>query len=430
MIDRVTLGRVPAKHHTTLPIDGPGGAPHKGKRIAYEHCFTRKGFDSSYSILYQRHSPAREYPTKQSNLSWHTAEPSALEPLRRAHMVSTRLPSVGTWLESRTPVLVNPDIEVSFARPERNARYFTANGDGDEMLFFYKGSATLETPFGVQGVNELDYLWIPRSCPYRLVFNDLEEEKKRPHVQVVEAKKGWSVPNQFRNHAGQLTFDAPYSHRDFGRPTRLVDPENDALGTKEGPWTIITKRHDRLNERTMDHHPCDIVGWDGYVYPVTFPILQYQPKTGKVHLPPTIHITWSTPDAVMCSFVPRKVDYAEGAIPCPYPHSSVDCDEYLLYVRGNFTSRKGVSSGSISLHPAGLPHAPQPGSYEASIGSTETDELAVMIDTFKPLSPTRWALEVEDDKYMESWHPDRFDEAENESGKSRGPNGPGSSVSK
>lgn len=410
MIDRVTLGKVPQKHHTLLEIEGPGGARFNGSRIAYEHCFTRQGFDGAYSILYHRHSPARESETRQSSIAWRATEPLRLEPLRRMHLFSTKLPTGGDWLESRTPMLVNPDIIVSVARPDKNAPYFTANGDGDEMLFFYKGGAVLETPFGVQEVDELDYLWIPRSLPYRLTLKDPGEESH--HVLIVESQTGWNIPKQFRNPVGQLTFDAPYSHRDFGRPVKLVDPTDDAQGTAQGPWKIITKRHDRLTERTMDHHPCDIVGWDGYVYPATFPILKYQPKTGKVHLPPTIHITFSTAGAVLCSFVPRKVDYGKGAIPCPYPHSSVDCDEFILYVRGNFTSRKGVGPGSVSLHPAGLPHAPQPGSYQASIGSTHTDELAVMVDTFAPMTPTKWALEVEDDKYMESWSPDRFDEAD------------------
>ncbi len=409
MIDRVTMGKVPAKPHTLLKIDPPGGAAYNGDRIAYEHCFTRQGFDDAYSILYHRHSPAREVPTRPSMLTWRAEERSRLEPLRRVHLLSTKLPTGGSWLESRTPMLLGDDIVISVARPDKDAPYFTANGDGDEMLFFYKGGALVETPFGVQEANELDYLWIPRSCPYRLTFKDHKPGDGAHHVLVVESKGGWRVPGQFRNPAGQLTFDAPYSHRDFGRPTRLVDPAKDAQGSKS-PWTVVIKRMDRLTQRTLDHHPCDVVGWDGFVYPTTFPILNYQPKTGKVHLPPTIHITWSAPGAVMCSFVPRKVDYADGAIPCPYPHSSVDCDEFLLYVRGNFTSRKGVGPGSVSLHPAGLPHAPQPGSYQASIGSTETDELAVMIDTFRPLIPTSWALEVEDEKYMESWHPEKFDE--------------------
>lgn len=410
MIDRMTLGKVPAKHHTILRLDdGRGGAPHEGGRIAYEHCFTRQGFEDAYSILYHRHSPAREGPTKPSSLRWRLAEAMPERPLHRAHLRSAESPVGGTWMESRTPLLVNPDMELSVARPDRDAEYFSANSDGDELLFFFRGGATLETPFGVQEVSEYDYLWIPKACPYRLRFaNRPPKDGGAHHIIVMEGKGNFHVPKQFRNPAGQLTFDAPYSHRDFGRPDRLVTVD----GSEEGPWTIVVKRHGVLTERTLDTHPCDVVGWDGYVYPITFPILNYQPKTGKVHLPPTIHVTFGGRDAVVCSFVPRKVDYGKDAIPCPYPHSSVDCDEFLFYIEGHFTSRKGVGPGSISMHPAGMPHAPQPGAYESSIGSVAADELALMVDTFKPLSFTPYALEVEDPEYMASWSPDKFDAAE------------------
>lgn len=410
MIDRMTLGSIPPKHHRAHPIEGPGGVAHGDRRIAYEHCFTRKGFDDAYSILYQRHSPAREGRAEVSSVAWREAEPVTDGPLHRRHFLSGDTEAGGTWLESRTPLIVSPDVVAGTARPDTDEARFFANGDGDELLFFFKGGATLETPFGVQDVQELDYLWIPRACPYRLTFQGHEPEGGGAHhILWFEAPDGFRVPQQFRNPAGQLTFDAPYSHRDFGRPTRLVDVAADAQPVTDGAWTVTTKKHDRLTDRALDTHPCDVVGWDGYVYPVTFPILAYQPKTGKYHLPPTIHITFATRDAVVCSFVPRKVDYGEDAIPCPYPHSSVDCDEMLFYVQGHFTSRRGVGPGSISLHPSGLPHAPQPGAYERSIGTTETDELAVMMDTFKPMHPTRHALDVEDPDYMESWAPARFE---------------------
>lgn len=420
MIDRMTMGSIPAKHHTALPIEGGGGAHAKTGPIAYEHCFTRKGFDAAYSILYHRHSPARESVTTASGRAWRTENPAPLHPLRRAHFDGNAAPVGGDWVQSRVPMLTNRDVHISVARPDTDDGVFFANGDGDEMLFFFRGGATLETPFGVQEIAELDYVWIPRACPYRLTFDGHEAPANGRYVLIMEAPDGFAVPKQFRNPSGQLTMDAPYTHRDFGRPRALVDPKHDAQQST-GPWTIVTKRDGVLTERHLDTHPCDIIGWDGAVYPVTFPILKYQPKTGKTHLPPTIHITFATKGAVLCSFVPRKVDYGDGAIPCPYPHSSVDCDEFLFYVRGHFTSRKGVGPGSISLHPSGLPHAPQPGAYERSIGTTETDELAVMVDTFAPLRPTSFALDLEDQGYMASWSPERFDEAAAKSGRNGDP---------
>jgi homogentisate 1,2-dioxygenase len=214
-----------------------------------------------------------------------------------------------------------------------------------------------------------------------------------------EAKGGVNVPAQFRNPAGQLMMDAPYTHRDFVLPSGSTE--------HEGPRDLLVKRNGHTTHYVMEHSPMDVVGWDGFVYPWAFAIEKFQPKTGLVHLPPTIHMTFAARGFVVCSFVPRVTDTHPQAIPCPYPHSSVDCDEVLLYLRGNFTSRKGVGPGAISLHPAGIAHGPHPGAYEASIGSKRTDELAVMVDTFAPLSPTPQAANIEHAGYHESWSSDR-----------------------
>jgi homogentisate 1,2-dioxygenase len=229
-------------------------------------------------------------------------------------------------------------------------------------------------------------------------------EPRGPHVLWIECRTGLDIPDNFRNALGQLTMDAPYSHRDFRRPEALSKADRDD-SDDEGHFVVLNKRNDQYSERLLPHHPFDVVGWDGTNYPVAFNIHDYQPKTGLVHLPPPIHTTFLGGKGafVVCSFVPRKVDYHPQAIPCPYPHSSVDCDEVLWYVEGNFASRKGVGPGSISLHPAGIPHAPQPGRYEASFGSERTDEMAVMVDTFRPLKVTRWAAENEDPEYHRSW---------------------------
>jgi homogentisate 1,2-dioxygenase len=211
---------------------------------------------------------------------------------------------------------------------------------------------------------------------------------------------GMVIPDQFRNPVGQLRMDAPYTHRDFERPRGPIATPD---AVQDGPKEPIVKKGDRFTRYGLDRPPMDVIGWDGFVYPWAFAIEKYQPKTGLVHLPPTIHTTFAGPGVLVCSFVPRVTDTHPDAIPCPYPHSSVDCDEMILYLRGNFTSRRGVGPGAISLHPAGVAHGPHPGAYEASIGSKRTDELAVMIDTYAPLLPTAQAASLEDPAYHDSW---------------------------
>ena len=211
-----------------------------------------------------------------------------------------------------------------------------------------------------------------------------------------------SIPAAFRNPVGQLRMDAPYTHRDFVRPVGPIATPESPL---EGPRELIVKKQGTFTRYTLDTPAMDVVGWEGFVYPVALSIEKFQPKTGLVHLPPTVHATFEAPGLLVCSFVPRMLDTHPQAIPCPYPHSSVDCDEVILYLRGNFTSRRGVGPGAISLHPSGIAHGPHPGAYEASIGATRTDELAVMCDTFKPLAPTPQAANLEDRGYHESWLP-------------------------
>jgi homogentisate 1,2-dioxygenase len=237
---------------------------------------------------------------------------------------------------------------------------------------------------------------VQRNVPYRIVPDRPDAE-----LLVFEGRSEVRIPKQFRNPVGQLTMDAPYSHRDFRIPQELL--KYDAKKHGEAPFKLVVKKEDVLTTHEHAHFPYDVVGWDGYVYPVAFSINDYQPKTGLIHLPPTIHLTFAGQGFIICSFVPRIVDYHEKAIPCPYGHASVHCDEIIFYDQGNFTSRRGMSSGSISLHPAGIPHGPHPGAYEASVGTQRTSELAVMCDTFKPLIPTTVAREIEDTEYHTTW---------------------------
>jgi len=387
MIDRWTQGLLPAKPHTVFR-DPDGGA------LLYEECFTRLGFDGPYSILYHRHAPTDEVASEVSDRGFRL-EPAEGEPLplRRRLFDSGAVHAGGAMLDARCPILFNPDVTISVARPSLSDDAFVVNGDGDDVFFVERGAGSVQTPFGLLPFHPHDYVVVPKGCPHRFLF-DGEENR----IFGIECRQGFHVPAQFRNDAGQLKMDAAYTHRDFVRPVLEGRAAADAA-----PRTVYGKRHDAWTKRTLPASPLDVVGWDGYAYPVAFPISKFQPKTGMIHLPPTIHITFAAGGAVICSFVPRVTDTHENAIPCPYPHTSVDCDEVIFYVDGNFTSRRGVGNGSISLHPAGVSHGPHPGAYEASIGARRTEELAVMIDTFRPLAWTKAAEKIERGDYHDSW---------------------------
>ncbi|MDQ7088324.1 MAG: homogentisate 1,2-dioxygenase [Acidobacteriota bacterium] len=384
MIHRLQRGTVPPKPHTVFEVDGA---------LTYEHCFTRQGFDGSYSILYHRRPP--HWVAAAEDLGEHpgAGSPAAPGNLERRHYLSGKIPRGGSPFLCRRRILVNPDIAIWIAHPDQDDETLVANGDGDELVFVHRGSGRLDSPYGELAFDEQDYVYVPRGVPHRWRIDGPAE------LLIMEGLSYIDLPAQFRNAAGQLKMDAPYSHRDF-RPPRW--PEGGPT-TLAPPRRLVTKRRGRLSALEMSHDPFDVVGWDGMVWPFAFPIRAYQPRTGLVHLPPTIHITFAGAGFVICSFVPRVVDFHEKAIPCPYPHSSVDCDEVLFYVEGNFTSRKGIGPGSISYHPMGLPHGPHPGTYEASIGTRTTSEMAVMIDTFKPLDPTSHARSIEDPGYNTSW---------------------------
>ncbi len=384
MIHRTRRGQIPDKPHTVFEVDG---------RLAWEHCFTREGFEGPHTIMWHREPP--HWVEGEEDLGAHPglAETSWEGPLRRCHYLTGRMPAGGTPLLARRLLAANADIGVWIARPDRSEPTLVANAEADELTFVHSGSGRVECPLGVLGFGPKDYVYLPQGLPHRFVLDG------PAHLLVVECRSSLRVPRQYRCPEGQLTMYAPYTHHDFREPEF---PE-DGLSRLDAPRRLVVQRGGRLTGFDLRHDPFDVVGWDGQVWPFVFPILAFQPKTGQIHLAPTIHTTFAGSGYVVCSFVPRLVDFHERAIPCPYPHSSPDCDEILFYVEGNFTSRKGVGPGSVTLHPRGLPHGPHPGTYEASIGSTRTDELAVMVDTFKPLEPTRFALAAEDRGYNTSW---------------------------
>ena len=382
MIDRMQLGEVPAKPH--IAFRSPEGA------LRFEECLTRRGFDGEFSILYHEGPPMTDSligPATPGRWDRQPPIPTGHQPLRRRLLLGAKAP------EGFTPVLYNEDVTVSLFRLPREAESPDgfSNGDGDDLFFFYEGEGTLESPFGDLSIRERDYVCIPRGVVHRLRVS-------RPFEGILfELRGGLHLPREFRNPVGQLRMDAPFSHRDFARP--------EFKGPRPGPKRILVKKDDAFVERFPVASPFDVVGWDGTVWPFAFDILKYQPRTGLIHLPPTIHSTFAGRNALVCSFVPRVTDTHPDAIPCPYPHTSVDCDEVIYYVRGNFTSRKGVGPKAVSLHPAGVPHGPHPGAYERSIGTRSTDELAVMMDTFAPLRLTAQALALESPGYHDSWIP-------------------------
>ena len=393
MIDRQTVGLVPPKPHTILR-DAAGN-------LLYEEMHTRGGFGGPFTYFYHRYPVGshREVTETHRGFPSPIADETGRSPIRRRLYQSERVAAGGQLLDRRTPLLFNHDLAIYLARPTESDDAYFANGDADELWFVYEGSAKLESMCGWLEVKTGDYVWVPRSMIHRWHLT-----AKSLRMMCFEGAGGVMIPSDFRNPVGQLRMDAPYTHRDFVHPTGPIATIRDGIGyAAEGPNELFVKKGGRFGRYVFDRCPMDIVGWDGFVYPFAFAIDKYQPKTGLIHLPPTVHATFAGPGFLVCSFVPRVTDTHPDAIPCPYPHSSVDCDEVILYLSGNFTSRRGVGPGALSLHPSGIAHGPHPGAYEASIGSKRTDELAVMVDTFAPLLPTAQAINLEEPGYHDSW---------------------------
>jgi homogentisate 1,2-dioxygenase len=391
MLDRMLAGTVPAKPHTALR-DGAG-------HLRHEECLTRDGFDGPFTILYHQQRPHTQALAPAEH-GWTLPAPpvrapdrGAAPPLARRHYRSQDIPrhGAGAPVDARVPLLFNADVVISVLHPEITDPVYFANGDGDDLFFVLAGGGTLRSPLGDVRFGENDYLFVPRGLLHRFLLDPGPQ-----YWLSVECAAGFGLPRQWRNDVGQLRMDAPYSHRDFRRP-EFHGP------VEEGLRDLVVKRRGAFHGFRYEHSPLDVVGWDGAVYPWAFPILNFQPRAGLVHLPPTWHGTFAARGALICSFVPRPLDFHPQAVTCPYPHSSVSCDELIFYCRSDFISRRGIGPGSISLHPAGIQHGPHPGAYEESIGVRETTELAVMLDTYQPLDPTAACLSVEDAGYHASF---------------------------
>lgn len=378
-----TLGNIPHKRHTQFRK--PDGS------LYSEQLFSTEGFSNDYSLLYHCHPPTRIIRTETDrDVSPQVADEKLLQ---HRCFEGFRLPPGNDFLESRIPVLVNNDCHIILAAPQQGMQdYFYKNTDADELLFVHEGSGVVQTQYGDLPFGYGDYVLLPRGTIYRIEFADAHNR-----LLIVESFSPLRFPRKYLSKYGQLMEHAPYCERDIRPPGNLK-----AIDQK-GDFLIRTKKKGVLYGLHYGTHPFDVVGWDGCCYPFIFSIHDFEPITGRVHQPPPVHQTFETNAFVVCSFVPRLFDYHPQAIPAPYNHSNIDSDEVIYYVDGDFMSRKNVTRGMITLHPAGIPHGPHPGAVEKSIGATATQELAVMIDTFHPLLLTRQALEIENPDYVMSW---------------------------
>ncbi|MFZ6053431.1 homogentisate 1,2-dioxygenase [Halocola ammonii] len=377
------LGEIPHKRHTTFKKPKGG--------YYYEQLFGTEGFHGMASLLYHIHRPTQV----KSVADPVDDSPKAAVPknITSRMLNGFQVKPVDDFLESRTVVMFNSDLNITLAAPKKSVTdYFYKNADADEMIFIHRGSGTLKTMLGNLKFGYGDYLIIPRGMIFQMEF-DSEDNR----LLIVESFSPMVTPKRYRNNFGQLLEHSPFCERDFRTPD-VLEPKDE-----KGEFTMKIRKENAMHELVYATHPFDVVGWDGYNFPYAFNIKDFEPITGRVHQPPPVHQTFEGHNFVICSFCPRLYDYHPEAVPAPYNHSNIDSDEVLYYVDGDFMSRNHVDKGFMSLHPGGIPHGPHPGAMERSLGKEKTEELAVMIDTFRPLKLTQAALDMSDDSYYESW---------------------------
>ncbi|HKJ30407.1 MAG TPA: homogentisate 1,2-dioxygenase [Balneolales bacterium] len=376
------LGEIPHKRHTQFR--NPEG------KLYAEELFGTEGFTGSSSLLYHKIPP-----TKVTNVQ--SGKEIEIKPwnedlLRHHHLLTKDVKAGGDPVNGRQVLLFNDDIQIAVARPTDNMDYFYRNGEHDEILFIHHGEGIMQSQFGRLEFGPGDYIVIPRGTTYQIHF---ETEDNR--MLCVDSTGPVEIPKRYLSHLGQFLEHSPFCERDLRRPV------NPLFMNEKAEYVVRIKKQGRFHHYTFDHHPFDVIGWDGYLYPFIFNIKDFEPITGRIHQPPPVHQTFTGTNYVLCSFVPRKFDYHPESIPAPYNHSNVDSDEVLYYVEGEFMSRKGIEESSITIHPGGIPHGPHPGTVEKSIGAEKTEEYAVMIDTFHPLYLTEEARKLDDAKYPYSW---------------------------
>lgn len=377
------LGKIPHKRHTTFKKENGG--------YYYEQLFGTEGFSGTASLIYHVHRPTM---VKDIGDKIDLTPYAALDKSVRSQMLNGfNVRPEADFLSSRKIVMFNNDLNIALAAPQESMQdYFYKNADSDEMIFVHEGTGTLKTMLGNIPFGPGDYLVVPRGIIYQIHFDGAENR-----LFIVESFSPMYTPKRYRNEFGQLLEHSPFCERDFRAPSELETHDI------KGDFVIKIKKQNSLHHLTYASHPFDVVGWDGYNFPYAINIKDFEPITGRVHLPPPIHQHFEAHNFVICSFVPRLYDYHPEAIPAPYNHSNIDSDELLYYVDGDFMSRNHVEKGYISLHPMGIPHGPHPGAMERSIGKKETGETAVMVDTFKPLKLTQTALDISDPNYVYSW---------------------------
>lgn len=377
------LGKIPQKRHTVFKSDSGN--------YYYEQLFGTEGFHGHSSLLYHVHRPTQ---VKEILSSKDITPKIAIDKNIKALLLQGfQIKAEDDFLDSRKDLLVNNDCVIGLAAPRKSMKtYFYKNADSDELIFIHKGSGTLRTFMGNIPFEYGDYLIIPRGMIYRIEFNTEDNR-----LLYMESHAPIYTPKRYKNASGQLLEHAPFCERDFKLPNRLETHD------EKGDFHIKIKKQNMLHEFVYATHPFDVVGYDGYNFPFGFSIHNFEPITGRVHQPPPVHQTFETAALVVCSFCPRLYDYHPAAIPAPYNHSNIDSDEMLYYVDGDFMSRNNIEQGHITLHPKGIPHGPAPGAMERSIGQKDTHELAVMIDTFRPLMVTEEAMKIDDGKYYKSW---------------------------
>ena len=377
-----TLGNLPRKRHTVFRR--PDGGLYAEELMGHE------GFVGTSSLLYHTHPPTTVVNARRvRDVVWEADDATSL---RHRHFLTAKAPKGGSATLDRTPILFNGDIGMLYVEPVTTDNHYYRNSQADEVVYVVEGSGTLESVFGDLPYKSGDYVVIHRNITHRWKLGSGPTK-----LLVFESRGHVSWPKRYRNQFGQLLEGAPYCERDIRRPPELHTHD------ERGEFSVLVKQYNAINELVLDHHPFDVVGWDGYYYPWAFSIHDFEPIVGRIHQPPPVHQTFQGDGFVICSFCPRPYDFDPNAIPAPYNHSNVDSDEVLFYASSEFMSRKGIEYGSITLHPDGIPHGPHPGRTEASLGATRTDELAVMLDTFRPLRVAREAVGIEDKDYHKSW---------------------------
>lgn len=378
------LGQIPPKRHTQFRQ--PDGSLYK------EELVSSKGFSGIYSLLYHIDEPTKIKEIREPKAYGPTL---VVTPLRPTHLNTSEIKPTGDdYLDARKVLLINNDVSLALCLPTgKTMDYYYKNAEGDEIIFIHDGNGWLISQFGKLRIKQGDYVVIPRTTIYKVEWDD-----DPVRLLIIESATPIETVSRYRNELGQLLEHSPYCERDIRPPEELVTEE------EEKECVVKVKKGGFLHEFVYARSPLDLVGWDGYLFPYALSIHEFEPITGRVHQPPPVHQTFQGNNFVICSFVPRLFDYHPLAIPAPYNHSNIDSDEVLYYVEGNFMSRKGISRGSFTLHPGGIPHGPHPGTVEKSIGAKGTEELAVMLDPFKPLHLTEDGLKYVDEKYPYSWN--------------------------